>query len=150
MKKEIAQLIDQALLDQKKDVDNSFPSIFSREDVKLQLEEFGYGLITIIMEMKEEEKSSRSISLEGVEKLSQLLNSAIYKKIERLDSEEVVDYSSACFSIGYNNQVEIDSLDFNSDSITSIVEEEIDEVLHDFFSPEEEEFLAETSNATQQ
>lgn len=150
MKKEIAQLIEQALLDQKKDVDNSFPSIFSREDVKHQLEEFGYGLITIIMEMKEEEKSPRSISLEGVEELSQLLISAINKKIERLDSEEVVDYSSACFSIGYSNQVEIDSLDFNSDSITSIVEEEVDEVLRDFFTPEEEEVVTETSNATQQ
>jgi hypothetical protein len=139
MKKEIAQLIDQALLDQKKDVDNSFPSIFSREDVKHQLEEFGYGLITIIMEMKEEEKSSRSMSLEGVEELSELLIKTINTKIERLDSSDVVDYESASFSIGYNNQVEIDSMDFNDNEITDIVEITIDEVLRDFFTPEEEE-----------
>jgi hypothetical protein len=139
MKKEIAQLIDQALLDQKKDVDNSFPSIFSREDVKHQLEEFGYGLITIIMEMKEEEKSARSISLEGVEELSELLIKTINTKIERLDSSDVVDFESASFSIGYNNQVEIDSMDFNDNEITDIVEITIDEVLRDFFTPEEEE-----------
>jgi hypothetical protein len=139
MKKEIAKLIDNALTEQVIDVAKSFPSVYSKEDVKHLLEEFGYGLITIVMEMKEEDKSPRSISLEGVEELSQLLISAINKKIERLDSEEVVDYSSACFSIGYSNQVEIDSLDFNSDSITSIVEEEVDEVLRDFFIPEEEE-----------
>ena len=150
MKQKIAQLIDQALQDQKKDVDNSFPSIFSREDVKLQLEEFGYGVITIIMEMKEEEKSIRGISLQGVEELSELLCKAINSKVERLDSEEVVDFSSAGFSIGYSNQVEIDNIDYNSDAITEIVDIAVAEVLHDFFTPEEEEFVSETPYATEQ
>jgi hypothetical protein len=149
MKQEIAKLIDQALQDQKKDVDNSFPSIFSREDVKHQLEEFGYGLITIVMEMKDE-KSSRSMSLEGVEELSELLIKTINSKIERLDSEEVVDYNSASFSIGYSNQVEIDSIDFNDNEITDIVESTVDEVLRDFFIPEEEEVVNETPYATEQ
>lgn len=149
MKQEIAKLIDQALQDQKKDVDNSFPSIFSREDVKHQLEEFGYGLITIIMEMKDE-KSSRSMSLEGVQELSELLIKSINDKINRLDSEDVVDYNSASFSIGYSNQVEIDSMDFNSDEITDIIDITVDEVLHDFFSPEEKEIVTETPYATEQ
>jgi len=149
MKQEIAKLIDQALTDQKKDVDNSFPSIFSREDVKHQLEEFGYGLITIVMEMKEEGKSIRGISLQGVEELSELLTKALYKGIERLDSEEVVDYSSACFNITYNNTIEIDSIDYLSDNITEVVDTAIAEVLHDFFSPEEEE-VKETPYATEQ
>lgn len=148
MKQEITKLIEQALQDQKKDVDNSFPSIFSREDVKHQLEEFGYGLITIIMEMKEE-KSPRSISLEGVQELSELLIKSINDKINRLDSEDVVDYSSAGFSIGYDNRVEIDTIDFNSDEITDIIDITVDEVLHDFFSPEEE-VVNETPYATEQ
>ena len=138
MKQEIAKLIDQALKDQLFDVGNSFPSIFSKDDVKHQLEEFGYGLITIIMEMKEE-KSSRSISLEGVEELSTLLMKSITQKVDRLDSEEVVDFSSACFNIAYNNTIEIDSIDYMSDDIISKVEEAVDEVLRDFFTPEEEE-----------
>lgn len=138
MKKEISQLIDQALKDQINDVNNSFPSIFSREDVKHQLEEFGYGLITIIMEMKEE-KSSPNISLEGVEGLSKLLMQYITAKVERLDSEEVVDFNSASFSIGYNNQIEVDAIDYNSDEIISKVEDAVDEALRDFFIPEEEE-----------
>ena len=149
MKQKIAQLIDQALQDQKKDVDNSFPSIFSREDVKHQLEEFGYGLITIIMEMKEE-KSSRSISLEGVEELSRLLMKTITAQVERLDSEDVVDFNSASFSIGYSNQVEIDSMDYNSDEVISKVENAVDEALRDFFLPEEEEIVNETPYATEQ
>ena len=150
MKKEIAQLIDQALLDQKKDVDNSFPSIFSREDVKHQLEEFGYGLITIIMEMKEEKKSIRSISLEGIEELEQPLIKALYKGIEKLDSEEVVDYSSACFNIAYNNTIEIENIDYLSDNITEVVDVAVAETLRDFFTPEEEEIVKETPYATEQ
>ena len=148
MKQEITKLIEQALQDQKKDVDNSFPSIFSREDVKHQLEEFGYGLITIVMEMKEE-KSPRSISLEGVQELSELLIKAINNKIERLDSSDVVDFDSAGFSIGYDNRVEIDTIDFNSNEIVDIVDITVDEVLHDFFSPEEE-VVNETPYATEQ
>ena len=149
MKKEIAQLIDQALLDQKKDVDNSFPSIFSREDVKHQLEEFGYGLITIIMEMKEE-KTSRFMSLEGVEELEQLLIKALYKGIEKLDSEEVVDYSSACFNIAYNNTIEIENIDYLSDNITEVVDVAVAETLRDFFTAEEDEIVKETPYATEQ
>lgn len=149
MKQEIAKLIDQALKDQLFDVGNSFPSIFSKDDVKHQLEEFGYGLITIIMEMKEE-KSSRSISLEEVEELEQLLIKALYKKIESLDSEDVVDFSSAGFSIAYNNTIEIDSMDYLSDSITDVVDEAVAETLRDFFTPEEEEIVKETPYATEQ
>jgi len=138
MKQEIAKLIDQALKDQLFDVGNSFPSIFSKDDVKHQLEEFGYGLITIIMEMKEE-KTSRFMSLEGVEELEQLLIKALYKGIEKLDSEEVVDFSSACFSISYNNTIEIDNIDYLSDNITEVVDVAVAETLRDFFTPEEEE-----------
>jgi hypothetical protein len=150
MKQRIAKLIEEAMLDQKNDVNNAFPSIFSKEDVKHQLEEFGYGLITIIMEMKEEEKSVRSISLQGVEELSELLVKTICHKVERLDSEEVVDFSSASFSIGYSNQVEIDSMDYNPDAITEIVDIAVAEALHDFFTPEEEEIVNETPYATEQ
>ncbi len=138
MKQEIAKLIDQALKDQLFDVGNSFPSIFSKDDVKHQLEEFGYGLITIIMEMKEE-KTSRFMSLEGVEELEQLLIKALYKGIEKLDSEEVVDFSSAGFSISYNNTIEIDNIDYLSDNITEVVDVAVAETLRDFFTPEEDE-----------
>lgn len=148
MKNEVAKLIESALAVQKHDVDCSFPSIFSREDVKHLLEEFGYGLITNVMEMKEEK---RTMSLEGVQELSELLIRTINNKIERLDSEEVVDFNSASFSIGYSNQVEIDSIDYNSDTITELVDIAVDEALHDFFSPEEEEeVVSETPYATEQ
>jgi hypothetical protein len=144
MKHRFAKLIEEALLNQKNDVDNSFPSIFSREDVKHQLEEFGYGLITTILEMTEEQKPSTSISLHGVEELSKLLCEAINSKIDRLDANEVVDFDSASFAINYNNCVELEEIDFESSNITNEVENAVDEVLRDFFTPEEEEVKEET------
>jgi len=137
MKHRIAKLIEEALLDQKNDVDNSFPSIFSRQDVKHQLEEFGYGLITIILEMPDEEKSSTAISAERIKELSDLLSGAIATRVDRLDANEVVDFDSASFAINYNNCVELEEIDFDSANITNEVEIAVNEVLHDFFTPEE-------------
>jgi hypothetical protein len=89
----------------------------------------------------EEEKSSNKISVEGIEELKITLLGAITSKIDRLHSEDVVDFSSADFSISYNNQVEIDSINVNSDEINEVIEEALTDALHDFFKPEEEEEL---------
>lgn len=148
MKQEIAKLIDQALQDQKKDVDNSFPSIFSREDVKHQLEEFGYGLITIIMEMKEEGKSSLGLTFEQRQELEGNLREAIERKIDRMDSSDVVDYDSAEFNIEYGNTLALESVNFNADSICDEIDSAISQVIGDFFQPVEE--VNETPYATEQ
>lgn len=145
------QLIEQISSEQSRHrqfIETSFPSIFSREDVLKIVDEFAQDVLTIVMEMKEE-KSSRSISLEGVEELSELLIKAINSKIERLDSSDVVDFDSVNLSIAYDNRVEIDSIDYIADPITDIVEEEVDGVLRDFFTPEEE-VVNETPYATEQ
>jgi hypothetical protein len=138
MKQKIAQLIDQALQDQKKDVDNSFPSIFSREDVKHQLEEFGYGVITIIMEMKDEDKSS-GLTFEQRQELEGLLRIAIEKKLDRMDSSDAIDYESAEFNIEYNNTLVLESININADSIADEIDDAISQVVGDFFQPIEEE-----------
>lgn len=138
MKHRFAVLIEEALLNQKNDVDNCFPSIFSREDVKHQLEEFGYGLITTLMELTEDQKPSTSISAEQIKELSDLLSGAIASRVDRLDSNEVVNFDSACFSINHSNYVELEEIDFDSANIVNEVEIAVNDVLHDFFTPEEE------------
>ena len=146
MKAEIAKLIDQALLDQKKDVTNSFPSIFSREDVIHQLEEFGYGLITIIMEMKEDK--SAALTFEQRQELEGNLREAIERKLDRMDSSDAVDYDSAEFNIEYGNTLTLESVNINSDSIADEIDSAISQVIGDFFQPIEE--VNETPYATEQ
>ena len=147
MKQRIAKLIEEAMLDQKNDVNNAFPSIFSKEDVKHQLEEFGYGLITIIMEMKDEEKSV-GLTFEQRQNLEGSLREAIEKKLDRMDSSDVVDYDSAEFDIEYGNTLRLESVNFNGDSIAEELDEVISEVIGDFFKPIEE--VNETPYATEQ
>lgn len=139
MKNEIIEQILKELETSKSFVKNSFPSVYTQQDVIHLLDEFADRISTYVFENVKEEKPSRSMSLEGVEELSELLIKSINKKIERLDSNDVVDYDSASFSIGYNNVIEIDTIDLIESEITDIVEITIDEVLRDFFTPEEDE-----------
>ena len=148
MKQEISQLIDQALKDQLNDVNNAFPSIFSKEDVKHQLEEFGYGLITIIMEMKEEGKSSLGLTFEQRQELEGNLREAIERKLDRMDSSDAIDYESAEFNIEYNNTLVLESININADSIADEIDDAISQVIGDFFQPIEE--VSETPYATEQ
>ena len=108
MKNEIIEQILKELSTSKSFVEKSFPSVYTKQDVFHLLDEYADRVSTYVFENVKEEKPSRSISLEGVDELSTLLMKSITSKIDRLDSEDVVDFSSACFSIGYSNQVEID------------------------------------------
>lgn len=150
MKNQIIEQILKELSTSKSFVEKSFPSVYSKQDVIHLLNEFSDRISTFVFENVEEKKTSRSMSLVGVEELSELLIKTINNRIIRLDSNDVVDYGSASFSIGYSNQVEIDSMDFVESEITNIVESTIDEVLRDFFTPEEEEVVNETPYATEQ
>jgi predicted AAA+ superfamily ATPase len=139
MKNQIIEQILKELSTSKSFVEKSFPSVYTKQDVFHLLDEYADRISTYVFENVEEKKTSRFMSLEGVEELSELLIKTINNKIERLDSSDVVDYDSAGFSIGYNNVVEIETIDFNDNEITDIVEITVDEVLRDFFTPEEEE-----------
>jgi len=150
MKNQIIEQILKELSRSQEFVNKSFPSVYTKQDVIHLLNEFSDTISTYVFENVEEKKTSRFMSLEGIEELEQLLIKALYKGIERLDSEEVVDFSSAAFSITYNNTIEIDNIDYLSDNITEVVDVAVAETLRDFFTPEEEEIVKETPYATEQ
>ena len=144
MKKLIIHEIESELKVHMDFIDTAFPSIYSKEDVKKLLSEFTKN-ITLWVSEAPEEKGQATMSTERIQELTDQLMGRISIKVDRLEADEVVDYSSASFSIGYNNVVEIDSLDYMSDRITEEVESAVEEVLHDFFAPEEEEVVAEAA-----
>ena len=119
-------------------IQKAYPSIYSKQDVLQMLNGFVENITRWVTELPEEDTKAPTMSLDRVEELSELLIKTINNKIGRLDSSEVVDYSSSNFSIGYDNRIEIDSIDLNEDEITDIVDISVDEVLRDFFAPEEE------------
>lgn len=139
MKKEIIEQISSELSRSQQFVNNSFPSVYTKQDVIHLLDEFADTITTYVFENVKEEKSSNRINPEVLQELQSALIDLINSRIERLDSNEVVDFDSASFEISYNNQLELESIDYVSDNITSEVESAVEEILHDFFTPEEEE-----------
>jgi len=139
MKNQIIEQVSSELKRSQEFVNNSFPSVYTKQDVQHLLSEFADTITTFVFEQVEEKKSSNRISPEVLEALESALVEAINNKIERLDSEDVVDFSSAGFEINYGNTLELESIDYVSDNITSEVEEAVGEALRDFFTPEEEE-----------
>lgn len=116
-------------------VTNCASSIFSKEDV-----------INLINSVEESNSNLEAI----VKKLESLQESISYD-VQNLSADEVVDYSSAEFSIGYNNRLEIEDISLNVDRLNEIVEnsivnlidelrgeEEIEEVVSSEYVPVEE------------
>ena len=108
-------------------VSNSFPSLFSKEDVIKVLQELN-------QEMESEpEKGPRF----NIEEFKNRFLSKFETSLCREDSSDLVDYDSAELSIGYNNRIEIDCIEVQVDRIKDIAEEAFDECV----PQEEEDFL---------
>ena len=114
------------------DIDNHFPTLYTKDDVKAVLSKFSLSLNEIIGLQIMGEKISTNIDLE---ELKQNLLEALERKIDNIDSTDVVDYDSADFMIGYRNTIKIESIDVNSstlfDEISTVVNDEFDNYIEE-------------------
>ena len=83
-----------------------FPSVYTKDDV--------VKLINLL------DDTQQKIDVEELKR-------KIRNKLERLSSEDVIDYSSVELSMNYDNRVEVESMDVQSDNIMDEIEETIDE-----------------------
>jgi hypothetical protein len=111
-------------------VQNAFPSIYTKDDV--------VKLLTSI-EIDETPKSGSRLTDVQIKQLIADVAECIENNASNIDSSEVIDKSSAEFSISYSNQVEIDSIDIDTDSIYSTVVDGVGDVIESFFEKLEEE-----------
>lgn len=114
------------LFDKKVDlVCDNYSSVFAKDDVIAMLS----GLrAEVLMEATELQSYNPSISEMDFQNFSAEVTSRLEKAIND-GSIDVYDYDSAEFSIGYNNQLSIESIDFNSDAVT----DELSDILLDEF-----------------
>ena len=108
------------------EIDNHFPTIYTKDDVKAVLSKFSLSLNEMIGLQIMGEKISTNIDLE---ELKQNLLEALERKIDNMDSSDIVDYDSVDMTISYRNQVEIESIDVNCSTLF----EEISTVINDEF-----------------
>ena len=92
------------------EITEHFPSVYTKEDV--------VKLINLL------DDTQPKIDIDE-------LKQKIRNKIERLSSEDVVDYSSVELSMNYDNRVEVESIEINTDNIIEEIEEIVDEYFDD-------------------
>ena len=102
------------------DATNAFPSVFSKEDVIGILIKLKNNVLAEAAELK----PTANITEMKFQEFRSNVNNAIEYKINHGDID-VYDYSSAEFTINYHNTIEIESIEFNSDSLT----DELDDIL---------------------
>ena len=117
---------------------DNYSSVFTKDDVIAMLT----GLrAEVLVEATELESYNPSISEIDFQNFSSEITSRLEKSINN-GNIDVYDYSSAEFSIGYNNELSIESIDFNSDCITDelsdILLDEFQKAFGKFLNPEAE------------
>ena len=102
-------------------VQNAFPSIYTKDDVIKLLESI------------EIQQSSGKLSNEQIEELTQSIQEKVSRAIRNFDTGDIVDNSTAEFSIGYNNTLELDSVDVDLNSLDDEIESTIESTVTEFF-----------------
>jgi hypothetical protein len=124
----INNLFDQEIT---KTVD-AYPSIFSKDDVTNLLSSLRTQVLTEVSELKPTGSITEAQFLE--------FSADVVRQLDRALSDgsiEVYDESSAEFSISYDNRVELENIDINTDNIT----DELDAILLDQFKAHFEKSL---------
>ena len=129
-------------------VQTAFPSIFSKEDVVSILE----SLHAEIESEEETEVVNSGLSADQIHELVEKLQQAISRKMDRTDTSDVVDTSTAEFNINYGNTLELESVDVNVDEIADEINSTVDDEVRSYFESltSENEVDTETPYVTEQ
>ena len=110
-------------------VQNAFPSIYTKDDVIKLLE-------SIVIEPSEQVASGLTKS--QIEELCKRVVAQVKENADNLDSSDVVDTSTAEFSLSYN-EIQLDSVDIDTRNIVDEVVNGIGDVIEEYFDELENE-----------
>ena len=100
------------------DTANAYPSIFSKDDVVSLLIRIKESVLAEVAELK----PTVSITEEKFQEFDANVRASLENSLNN-GSIDIYDYSSAEFSISYDNRVEIESLDFNTDAVIDVLDD---------------------------
>ena len=101
-------------------VQNAFPSIYTKDDV-----------IKLLESIEVSDKGSSTLTSLQINELCEKITDALKENADNLDSD-AIDLSSAQFSLNYN-EIELDSVDFDTREIVRNVVDGIGDVIEEFF-----------------
>ena len=102
---------------------DGFPSVYMKEEVVCVINR-------IRLEINELEYEKQSIDKKTLSEISEEVVSQLAKVFEEGDID-YIDYSSAEFSIEYNNTIALDNIDLNVDNITDSLESILEDVFYE-------------------
>lgn len=123
---------------------DAYPSVFSKDDVIQLITRLRTNAVAEALEASRqlaETERKFFISEMDFQDFSSNVCRALENEINR-GNLDVYDYSSAEFSIGYNNELSIESIEFNTDAVTdelsNILLDQFQESFGKFLDPEAE------------
>ena len=104
------------------EVKNSFPSVYTKDDVEQVLMKFKAAADAEIAKADDKLQGTADSEIAGifhnVDDAAYLITAFIRKRLSNMSADELVDYESAEFSINYGNTLELESVDMcNYDNI---------------------------------
>ena len=109
-------------------IDSGFPSVYSKEDVKVLLGMFAKKA-EVTVQPKDE---GLTVTESAIDDLMEDIVNAFENELDDTRYNEFVDLSSAEFSIDYGNQLVLDSIDLATGQITEKLSEVIANKVSDF------------------
>jgi hypothetical protein len=119
----ILELFEQSI----KNATNAFPSIYTKEDVVQLLINLKNATLTDVAELLTENATVSAVNEDEFQEFSSQVCNTLKNYIN--NSDEIVDYGSAEFSIEYNNQLTLEHISLDVDTI----EDTLQDILLDQF-----------------
>ena len=98
----------------------------------------GFYSVEQVISLIEGIEEPKATPAETVVELVARLERKVSQTINHINTEDAVDYDSAVFDIRHGNELYLSEIYLNGDNIADEVNTAIHDVIHDFFSPEEE------------
>ena len=116
------------------EVENAFPSLFTKEDVIKVLRSLQQNL-----EFPEDDATSAGFFTEEIaEKLQDEITAGFKKRLGNMSDSDLVDEDSIEFSL-YGRTIEIDSVTLNTDSIADELADVVSDIISEYVVEEKKE-----------
>ena len=108
-------MLDQVFNSAVQEVKNSFPSVYTKDDVEQVLIKFKAAADAVISKAEDELQGNADSEVAGyfynAEDAAHLIEEFIKERLSNMSADELVDYDSAEFNIAYGNTLELESID---------------------------------------
>lgn len=111
-------MLDQVFNSAVEEVKNSFPSVYTKDDVELVLMKFKAAADAEIAKADDKLQGTADAEIAGIfhnaDDAAYLITAFISESLANMSADDFVDFSSAEFEMGYGNTVELESIDMHN------------------------------------